>query len=756
MHEPLIIFSFTHNIERITSFLNYIISSTIYFIIMKTKENKSTLTSGRQIMLGGRLKVWLSVLLLAPAGVFAQTWTWPMAGHKAGENIICAPNSHIENEFNCCDLFIGGNEGDIVVSPVDGVIKQIHILYYQRFGIQKAFNHDNNKTWKENIARIAPLVNHDAHFLSGNITILIADGRVIDIAGLNGDYQFVVGQTVKVGDTLGTLAYSYKGIPKPSLLIAVSLPNHIASDPLSPFGVESNFHLDIEEREDPMPADKMREDLTVLEKAVLELYPSLNERMSDKAFHDSMEVLRQSVTQPTQMALVDPLLRFTHLLHDSHVALLPDRLKKKMFDAYGPVLFYMWCDDTMRVLMSGKGFEKYRGRVVKSIDGMEARDYARQTHQYQNLYDFNVQSKLEEDNVMLSFRYPILNKNAIATSKSHVVFDDGEEIDIPFKKIPVEFHSDGTPSYRIRDWYYINVMNDEMDSSYVTRQLNDSTAYLSIRTFNILDVDLEHMRQWIGSCKAPNMIIDLRNNSGGDSDKMKRILACFAQQPLNRQRGSHLYVKKQSGFETLKYSENHTNNDTLFTEYIQVDGKQGYYCFDEAKTCSCIMPDSSHQYTGRVYVLTNGKSLSCATLFPSVLVRNRRGVSVGRETGSAYHFINAFELAQIILPNTRRTITIPLVKVVFDTTVCERTPWGRGLLPDYELPLTYNEVIMGADGETDVMLEYALQLIADGKYLSTEDPFAEVDTPRKASHWWIWLLGAVGVIAIVVMFVRKR
>lgn len=716
---------------------------------MKTKEIKSALKSERRMLFGYSWKVFLSVLLLVPSGSIAQTWTWPMAGHKAGENIICAPNSHIEKEYNCCDLFIGGNEGDIVVSPVDGVIKTVSILYWQRFGLQEAINHDNSQTWKENIARIHLQANYDAHFLSGNITIVIADGRNISIAGLNGDYKFKVGQTVKAGDTLGTLAYSYKGIPKPSLVIAVSLPNHVADDPLSPFGVASRFHLDIEERDDPMPADKMREDLTVLEKAVLELYPSLNERMSDKAFHDSMEVLRQSVTQPTHMALVDPLLRFTHLLHDSHVALLPDRLKKKMFDAYGPVFFYTWCDDTMRVLMAGKGFEKYRGRIVKSIDGMEARDYARQTHQYQNLYDLNVQSMLEEDNVMLSFRYPLLNKDATATSKSHVVFDDGEEVDIPFRRIPVEFHSEGTPSYRIRDWYYINVMNDEMDSSYVTRQLDDSTAYLSIRTFTILDEDLEHLKQWIGACKAPNMIIDLRNNSGGDSDKMNKILACFAQQPLNRQRGSHLYVKKKSGFETLEYSENHTNNDTLFTEYIQVDGKQGYYCFDQDKTCSCIMPDSSHQYTGRVYVLTNGKSLSCATVFPAVLVRNRRGVSVGRETGSAYHFINAFELAQIILPNTRRTVSIPMVKVVFDTTVCERTPWGRGLLPDYELPLTYNEVIMGADGETDVMLEYALQLIADGKYLSDEDPFAEIDAPRKASHWWIWLLGAVGVIAII-------
>ena len=119
-----------------------------------------------------------------------------MAGHKAGENIICAPNSHIENEYNCCDLFIGGKEGDIVVSPVDGVIKTVSILYWQRFGLQEAINHDNSQTWKENIARIHLQANYDAHFLSGNITIVIADGHNISIAGLSGDYKFKVGQTV--------------------------------------------------------------------------------------------------------------------------------------------------------------------------------------------------------------------------------------------------------------------------------------------------------------------------------------------------------------------------------------------------------------------------------------------------------------------------------------------------------------------------------------------------------------------------------
>lgn len=80
------------------------------------------------------------------------------------------------------------------------------------------------------------------------------------------------------------------------------------------------------------------------------------------------------------------------------------------------------------------------------------------------------------------------------------------------------------------------------------------------------------------------------------------------------------------------------------------------------------------------------------------------------------------------------------------------------MLPDYELPLTYNEVTMGADGETDVMLEYALQLIADGKYLSEEDPFAEADALAKGSKLWLWISIALAllIMAISVLLLRAH
>lgn len=157
----------------------------------------------------------------------------------------------------------------------------------------------------------------------------------------------------------------------------------------------------------------------------------------------------------------------------------------------------------------------------------------------------------------------ILNRNATADTKSHIVFDDGDEIDIPYCKHPGKFITEGTKLHKMLQWQYINTMIFS-DSVYTTRHLNDSTDYLSIRTFDLYDLHLEQVLQWIGDCKAPNMIIDLRNNDGGDVYVLNKLLACFAQQPMNRQRGGYLYVKKQGNFETLRYSENHSNDEIIF------------------------------------------------------------------------------------------------------------------------------------------------------------------------------------------------
>jgi hypothetical protein len=83
-------------------------------------------------------------------------------------------------------------------------------------------------------------------------------------------------------------------------------------------------------------------------------------------------------------------------------------------------------------------------------------------------------------------------------------------------------------------------------------------------------------------------------------------------------------------------------------------------------------------------------------------------VVVGRETASAYHYMTAMKFSQICLPNSNIGVNLPLIKTVFDTEISDRFPYGRGVLPDYEVPLTFDNFI---GNETDAILDRAMQLI---------------------------------------------
>lgn len=65
------------------------------------------------------LVICLACLSLAAQ---AQTFVWPMAGKKAGEDILAQPQGFIGDELSYGELFIGGKAGDVVICPVDGTI----------------------------------------------------------------------------------------------------------------------------------------------------------------------------------------------------------------------------------------------------------------------------------------------------------------------------------------------------------------------------------------------------------------------------------------------------------------------------------------------------------------------------------------------------------------------------------------------------------------------------------------------------------
>ena len=695
----------------------------------------------------------------------AQQLLWPMAGKKAGTDILCRPQEYLEQKLNFDNLFVGGTEGDVVVCPADATVLFVGVNYQLSLDYVLTGHFDPDRNLDENIRSADFGKDADPRYVSAGLSLQLKDGSKLHIDGLQGETCFKTGQKVSAGDTLGRLGYSFKAIKAPSLNISISGRDNKPMDPMTPFGLPTTFVAPGElTREDPMSVEKIREDLSVLEDAFCELYPSLEDRMPEADFRAFMDSLKQTVSAPLSPSgpFRVMLWQIMSRLHDSHLYLYPDPVapKKSRTPARDwPGLYLMWCEDTLRVLLASPGYTQYEGKVVSSVGGVPAKDYVAGFRKFCYPYDGKVESTLSERCVQLGSNGAMRHWGEDKDRGLEYGFADGSKVIVPFIESANKYKI-GDLYLRNFHWFARNRMRGREDV-FETRQLNDSVAFLALRTFDLNQVQEDSVRVFLAGCDTPNLIVDLRNNAGGDVNVLMRLLSCLTDRPLDRQKGGYNRVMKQGGFASLDYSLQYSSQMQVFPEYEPREGEDGFFSLDTIETCAAVMPDPGIRYGGKIYVLTNGQSYSAATLFPAVLVRNRRGVSVGRETGTGYHYMTALKFADIRLPNTFQTIRIPMVQLVFDNTVCERTPAGRGLLPDYELPLTFNEVTDGPDGQTDVMLEYALSLIGEGRYLSPEDPFAEADRPSQgglsASHWYI--IGAALLLMVLAgtwILLRRR
>lgn len=688
----------------------------------------------------------LVMFLACSLAVFAQgDYLWPISGAKAGSNILSAPQSYVDGELNFDKLFIGARLGDVVVAPTDGTVTNISISYspdlssMYSYNYEKSFDHSLSKIRSESDKSM------DLKYFSGMLGLSLGGGKMLYIDGLTGDRFFKTGQRIKRGDTLGCVGYSYRKIKEPSIRVSMSL-NAKSADPMTSFGLKSSFISRAEIKPVvSLTKEQAKEDFLIYIGALKEAYPGLynvltaeeleqyvagtvaaiDKRGGDLSYDDFRFLLNGAVAK----------------IHDSHIEMYSTAWKRATMPPFVPQVYVGWFNDTLYCTLATNEYEHLIGRHVKAINGMSA-DSARKIVA-DNMVGYDSKVKQYIDLGLSTNGFGTLFAGTDYKYDMTLELDDGQKVDVK----GLNAAKSGYPKYSSNWGSFYNVNRHK--EGYVLKMLNDSTAYVGLTTFQLSEVQVEQIATFIDSVAAvPNMIIDVRNNNGGDVLVLDKLYSYIAGEPMT------LYgygkVNKQGGFECFKHSINYSSDMTPFGDYTAEQGRDGFYQREAAGRQ--IVPDSTINYKGRVYVLTNENSISAATLFPALLVRNHRGVVVGRETRTAYHFMNALKFAEIRLPNSMSVMRIPLVECVFDTVVNARVPYGRGVLPDYEVPLTLRE-INSQDG--DAVLNHALDLIRQGKYLSADNPF-DMSSDTKRSLLWGWFVVAGAVVLTVAMLVIKR
>lgn len=694
----------------------------------------------------------LAVVALLTSSTKAEAQLlWPVKGAEPGEGIICRPQQYIGSELNFDDLFISAEEGTTVVSPCDGTL--LNYLIDQQTSLTSLFTSRlPEMTFDEGISVVIRDGNLKvpSKYVCGSLGIRMNDGRVLYISGLTGNVRFKTGMKISKGDILGKVGYAFKAFEEPHIILTISTSGGKTDDPMTPFGLETTF-VDPGKMVLPetLTPEQAQEDFTVLMDAYQEVFPSLDEIVTKEQFetfrNEGMKMLEKEISYLDFYNLVR---RTTsaELVHDSHVALLTrdPRMGDDRRAIYSPNLMLGIIKDTLFVTMASIGCKDMVGRKVAFLDGVPASEVIERTEKMMTGYDGENESY--RDYLRLQAWNYIYDNEVTKPRTSTIRFDDGTEyVDVWMDSRKARY----APVRSTRLGYYKR-MYAAMGKSWEYESLNDSTGLLSIHTFALNEVELDAIADTIrAESGKPNMIIDVRFNDGGHIDPMNRLLSLFMDRP-SVELESYQMVNSDSTFNSFRYSANYSADMTPFADFVMKKGKKGY-CQDSDVYYHSSDDNLENSYKGRLYILTDETSVSAATYFPAYLVRNHRAVTVGRETKTGYHYMTAIKFVDIMLPNSKIQVRIPMVKDVFDDVVTPRTPSGRGLLPDYEVPLTYEELFTA---ENDPVLDKVLELIAEGKYLG-DNPFAVIEHDRKLGR--IALAAAcIGLIALMVLGYRKR
>lgn len=227
--------------------------------------------------------------------------------------------------------------------------------------------------------------------------------------------------------------------------------------------------------------------------------------------------------------------------------------------------------------------------------------------------------------------------------------------------------------------------------------------------FKVFSSKIDSVFKVIQKANIQNLIIDIRNNGGGTEGYEDYLFSYLTDKPYSK----YKYVQANSlSYSFLEYTQHNTSEKKQEFEknmkdefYLNKDGrylrKSGFMEVEQPKR---------NPFKGKIYVLISGKTYSGGSEFAGLLKSKTDAVFIGEETaGGFYGQTSGFGLT-LTLPNTKTRIRIPLLKFV-TSFESKDIPFGRGIIPDYNVQPTYEEYNNGIDSE----MYFTFKLISNEK-----------------------------------------
>lgn len=232
------------------------------------------------------------------------------------------------------------------------------------------------------------------------------------------------------------------------------------------------------------------------------------------------------------------------------------------------------------------------------------------------------------------------------------------------------------------------------------------TAVLTVNSFGLEQDDfkanLKSLFKEIKRKKSTNLVIDLRQNEGGYPENSNFLFSYIAKntfvQPYSQEVVASSPLLKALSKEVIGGS----TYKSYFNTYFKDASKESHEWIAYAPKNEASMEPAKRGFKGQTFVLIEGRTFSAGATF-ALNCKNQGITLVGEETGGGYYFHTGVYPLLYELPNSRLRIIMSFVKVR-KTTKDKSVKKGSGVLPDFEVNLTIDDLIDGRDSQLDFVL----------------------------------------------------
>jgi Peptidase family S41 len=429
-----------------------------------------------------------------------------------------------------------------------------------------------------------------------------------------------------------------------------------------------------------------QEDLQYFRKKMDAFCPSIGHYQPKEVYEKAIDSIESSITQPIHyLSFYRKLLPIKNTLQDGHfnikhhkkfntnkLNLLPF-YPKKVEDR-----FFVWWDYTVDTLLP-KGTEilKINGQEISPIFTLLCSKYRSSIDGPEN---FGVNQVVQNG---FPYYYALWYGSRDSVVLTYKMNDTSQIINRKFachNAYAQRRIYDSRP--KSKDKYHPNLSLEIIDSIPKTAIFYVHSFKMGKRSFR------EKTKLAFQTAKEKgieNLIIELRNNSGGYVSNCKTMLQYLIKEDFElmangtiKKRGMWRYSRGL--FRIPKVS---------FFRYNYYDKKNKIWSNRKHKTPQ-IKPKKTNHYDKNVYFLTNGGTFSAGVALPAIARSHNIGIIVGEPTGGAYLGCFAGKFKVITLPNSKIRVSIPLQKVEYDVLPSKNI--GVTLKPTYLVERTIEDV----------------------------------------------------------------